>query len=342
MAAEQPESPGIGMAVLVDPQTTDAPEIAAARKLLPARRISLRGYQGRGATVRSIAQMIEYFPYDLLMLATHCGDASGYRWTYQFADSEKIERTLVVDIAIGVAATKQPDMLDVTQFLHFVSLDGVDWHDPKKSEKVHIGSAIRDFTEKTTPPADMQPVRKDTVERVLWSAALKMSDGNYIMLPRAVASGGTPIVINNACASWHRLAKNFMFCNARAYIGTLFMVTTTEAHEVTVKLLDKHFGKPLPTALWAAQREVYGDNLRRPYVITGIYPQRLRHSRRDQVRMIVERLSAALAEWRDYLRQVNPNDSRRHAAVREIVEFHEEELASLAARVAADREPNGR
>ena len=29
---------------------------------------------------------------------------------------------------------------------------------------------------------------------------------------------------------------------------------TTEAHEVAVKLLSEHFGKPLPAAIWSAQR----------------------------------------------------------------------------------------
>lgn len=63
--------------------------------------------------------MMDLFPYDLLIFATHCGDASGYRWTYKFTDSEEIDRTLVVDIAIGVAQTDDADMLNVSQFLRF-------------------------------------------------------------------------------------------------------------------------------------------------------------------------------------------------------------------------------
>jgi hypothetical protein len=54
----------------------------------------------------------------------------------------------------------------------------------------------------------------------------------------------------------HRLADNLMHGDARAYIGTLFPITSTEAHEVVVRLLDKHCGKALPAALWSAQREV--------------------------------------------------------------------------------------
>lgn len=51
---------------------------------------------------------------------------------------------------------------------------------------------------------------------------MMMADGNYIVMPRSLADEGTPIIINNACLSWHRLAGTFTFANARAYIGTLF------------------------------------------------------------------------------------------------------------------------
>jgi hypothetical protein len=91
-----------------------------------------------------------------------------------------------------------------------------------------------------------------------------MYDANYISLPRAIADEGTPILMNNACASWHRLAETYTYCNARAYVGTLFPVLPAEASEIVVKLLGKHFGKPLPTALWSAQREAYGNGGRMP------------------------------------------------------------------------------
>ena len=80
-AAEQPGSRGVQVAALVNPETTPAPEIDAAAKILAEQRLFVRGYQGSGADVTSISEMIELFPYDLLIIATRCGDVSGYRWT---------------------------------------------------------------------------------------------------------------------------------------------------------------------------------------------------------------------------------------------------------------------
>ena len=331
-AAEQENARGVGVAVLVDPGKTEAPEIEAAEKLLPARGIFLRCYRDRGANVRAVTEMVDLYPYDLLILATHCGDASGYRWTYEFTDSEGIDRKLVVDIAVGFAPTGDRDMIGVTQFMRFVSLDGVDWHDPQKKEKLYVGRAMLDFMERANTKAEneLKPVKKEDVPRVVGSAVLQMHDHNYIPLPRPIADAGTAIMINNACCSWHRLAETFTFCNARAYVGTLFQVSTTEAHDVVVKLLEKHFGKPLAGALWSSQREVYGEGVRRPYIITGIYPQRLRVSRQDAPRYLASRFVRSRDAWKTELRERSTqSDERLVKRAEEAVAFYERELTGI-------------
>ena len=83
-----------------------------------------------------------------------------------------------------------------------------------------------------------------------------MYDHNYICVPQSLCPHHSPIIFNNACASWHRLAETFIFANARTYIGTLFSVTDAEAQEVANHLLDTYFGKPLAIALWRAQNDI--------------------------------------------------------------------------------------
>jgi hypothetical protein len=328
--AEQPDRPGIGFVTLVDPETTEAQEIAAAERLLPPRGAFVRKFYGPGANVRDVTMMMELFPYDLMIIATHCGDVDGYRWTYEYTDSEGIDRTLVVDIALGVGQTDDANMLSVTQFIRFVSLDGVDWHDPEKKKGLFVGRAILDYLERVrSSTAPLKPVKKGTVPRVVGSSALKMRDHNLIVLPRALADEGTPIIVNNACASWHRLASDFLFGGARAYVGTLFPVTTLEAQEVIIKLLDKHVGKPLPAAVWSAQREVYRDDLRHPYVAAGIFPQRLRVKKQDVINRMVSHLSGTLLSWKGTLASVDPNDSEKVKSVRENIAYYERELAHI-------------
>ena len=40
--------------------------------LLRPRRAFIRTYQDRAANVRHVSEMIDHFPYDLLIIATHC------------------------------------------------------------------------------------------------------------------------------------------------------------------------------------------------------------------------------------------------------------------------------
>lgn len=278
--AEQDDKKGIGCAVLVDPQKTEAPEIEAAVNLLKDRRVFIRGYVGPAANVRDVSRMVELYPYDLLVIATHCGDASGWRWTYEFNDSSGSMRRLEVDTAIGVALSERgDDKVLVTQLYNFTSLDGVSWHDPERDSKLVVGSAILDFSNQIN---ELEPILKVPIDRVHRAAVLQMHDNNYLPMPRSIAGHGCPVILNNACASWHRLSETFVLGGARAYLGTLYPVTVYDAEPVTIRLFGKHFGKPLPVALWAAQREAYGvSSMRRPYVMAGIFPQRLRTKFRD-------------------------------------------------------------
>ena len=106
---------------------------------------------------------------------------------------------------------------------------------------------------------------------------------------------------------------------------------TSEAHDIAVKLLSKHFGKPLPLALWSAQREIYGDGLRRPYVMTGVYPQRLRVPLHDVPAHIQKQISRSLDEWRQGLPAAEQNPQFAKKA-RETVAFYERELAHFKRR----------
>ena len=294
----------------------------------------MRSHEGSGASVRAVAEMIELFPYDLLIIPTHCGNVSGYRQTYEFTDLEGVARRLVVDVAMGFARTNQKDMSSIRQFVNFVTLDGVDWRALKKTERAHVGRVMRDFIAQTCAGSDnrLEPVASESIPHIVGSAVLRMYDQNYMPVPRPIADRGTPIVINNACGSWHRLADNDTFVDARAYIGTLFPVAANEAQEVVVKLLGKYFGRPLAAALWSAQREVYGDAVSRPYILTGVYPQRLRASQHDIPKYIAARLTRALGRWKIALKNLDSRDEKSSQAYEDIIQFYKHELAAIKRR----------
>lgn len=145
-SAEQQRRPAAGVVVLVDPDATPAPEIQSAIDLLKPRRAFLRIYQGPSATVRRVAEVLEHFPYDLLVIATHCGDSAGYRWIHEFTDSEGLPRTVVTDVAVGFERTDDPEILKVGHFFRFISVDGVDWTDREAKSKLYVGNVGKILT----------------------------------------------------------------------------------------------------------------------------------------------------------------------------------------------------
>lgn len=153
-----------------------------------------------------------------------------------------------------------------------------------------------------------------------------MFDSNLLFAQHTMAGVRTPIVINNACLSWHRLASNMTYAGARAYVGTLFPVTSSDAAEVITKVLDEHWEKSLPVALWSAQHDVYGSNLRRPYVVAGVFPQRLRVETKDFPARIAEQLAKDLRGYRQMPAKTDKAQTRRIDSIEDTIKYLEREL----------------
>lgn len=343
VAAEQPGSPGVRIAAMIDPSASPAKDIEFSIEALTRRGMFAKVCSSSAATVRNVSRLLYWFPYNLLLISTHCGDSSGYRWTYQFTDSEGIDRVLVVDLAIGIEIVPGAEKLRVTRFDRFASLDGIDWNDPEKSTKLKVDKAIIDYVERSKDMDSFQPTKKEQIGRIYWSSALQMHDGNLIVVSATFACNGSPIILNNACASWHRLAGDFMFGNARAYLGTLFSVVEAEAQRIMELLVDRYHGKYLSVALWRAQNDVYQDNVRRPYILCGCHFQRLRTTRANVPLQIFRKLLSALAEWKR--RKSELSTSSEEWLIKDISEnisYLEKEIAGIRKRWLVDNKDHGR
>jgi hypothetical protein len=327
VAAEQPNSPPMRMAVVVDPATIPSTEVEKMAVALASTGILVRGFRGHNANVTDVLRMTELLPYDLLLIATHCGDASGWRETFRFVDSEGKARTFVMDTAVAVASERRDrEKVKVTFFERFVSLDGVDWDDKTELKKI-LGNSVNDFFK--IPPSERHADERKKIERVASSAAMQMYDGNILLTPRALGDNRTPVILNNACTSWHELAGRVMFGNARAYIGTLISVVGVEAEEIADQVLRKHFGKPLANALWHAQNEVYRSGTRRPYLLVGVHYQRLSSSLESAHSHVVKRISRSLSFWKNVHNEIPADDTDRRLSVSDNIEFLQHEIAGL-------------
>lgn len=326
VAAEQQNSPRMRMAAVIDPATIPSTEVEKMAVALAKKGVLVRGFRGPSATVNDISRMLELLPYDLLLIATHCGDSSGWRETYRFTDNEGKAREFIVDTAVAASSVPGREKLEVVLFHRHVSLDGVDWNDKPALKKI-IGNAVNDFY--ALRMSERQADVREKIDRVAFSAAMQMYDGNILVTPRGVGDNLTPVILNNACASWHQLAGRFMFGNARAYIGTLIPVVGVEAEEVAEQVLKKHFGKPLAVALWHAQNEIYKTGIRRPYVLVGVHYQRLTSSYEPPHTYLLKRLSKSLSYWQRNFDEMPVENEDKRMTLIDNVNFLKYEIEGL-------------
>ena len=117
LAAGNTKSTGVRCAVLVDPGKSQAPEVKSVAESLAKRKVFVRVYPWKTANVRDIKNTVELFPYDFLLFATHCGDAEGYRLTYEFKDASGRNRRLVIVVNcnhnwLGLQSSRFPDRIN--------------------------------------------------------------------------------------------------------------------------------------------------------------------------------------------------------------------------------------
>lgn len=305
---------------MVDPGQVQSQEVVMANRCLIERGPVVMAFRNNLANVRSVSHMLDLVPYDLLFIATHCGDVKGRRETYRFLDSSGKERTLVLDMAMQATPGLSDEKVEVKQYQRFISIDGVPWQNKEERMRT-VGSALLDFYAEGA--GDRTPASFEAVGRVVGSAALVMADGNLLATPMNAGANSFPIIFNNACVSWHELASRFMFGGSRAYIGTLIEVSDSEAQAVAMGVLDKYFGRPLAHALWSTQKEVSGGGIRRPYIMVGVYTQRLRSTLESPHQHILDRLNEARSYWREQLGKTPAQKAHARLQLADRIEFLE-------------------
>jgi hypothetical protein len=329
---EQKGKNGIRVAVLIDSGEVEANEMPPVISSLKSRAVFIRVAQSSGATVAHVSNLIELYPYDLLLVSSHCGDDSGWRFTYEYIDSENIPRRLVVDVAVSISGVEIDGKYEVLQYMRYVSLDGVDWDNEEEKEKLYVGTAIHDFTKRHEADSDFLPVEREVLKRVFDSSALKMNDGSYLVALGSMACNKSPIVFNNACCSWHNLAGRFTFAGARAYIGALIDVSDAEAQAVATEIFGAQFGKPLGVALWQAQNRVYGREDRHPYILVGPHFQRLRTTRDHTPGYILDELHNSAADMKGSLAEIQALGRTSEQALKRRLNFLQSEIEEIMVR----------
>lgn len=315
LCAAQNASRSARNALLIDPAKVEGSEIQAIAKTLANNGTLVRVQAGPRATAHRIQTLIDTLPFDIIVLSTHAGDAPGERATYEYIDSEGLNRRLVIDHARSISYDPGTGKFVVQEYERFHELDGVDWSDARAKAKLHVGTAISSWSMiGDMAERNKYKVASATIQRVIGSMALQMHDHIWIPMIQGFPPSAAPFVLNNACLSWHELSQRFMFAGARAYIGTLFPVMDAEAQEVGKRIFRDQIGVFLPIALWATQKAVYRNQGRWPYVMVGLPFGIVRPNIVQSVGYMAQEYMLAIAEYDAKYMNSPFADTRENAA----------------------------
>lgn len=269
--ASQSSEMGSRVALLVDPGKVGGSEIPVVNRALLTNGCLTQVLRNQGAAVAEVNSAINLLPYDIIVLSSHAGDAPGERITYEFNDYEGRRRKLVVDEAVGFGFDPHEQKVMVTTYSRFHALDGVSWRDKPAKAALPVGSAIRAWSEIEEPQERRSCiVKREPISRVVGSMGIQLHDGVWFFVSHGFSPKSAPLVVNNACWSWHEISERAMYAGARGYMGCLVPILGPEAERVSEGVFERYLGIPLPIALWASQRDAYEASLRRPYVLVGL------------------------------------------------------------------------
>ena len=339
--ASQDASRSSRNALLIDPQTVQGSEIPAIAKALHANGTLPRVLKGEVARQLHVQFLLDLVPHDIIVISSHAGDAPGERITYEYPDDEGKQRRLVVDRALGFSYDPYDDKVGVAEFHRFHSLDGVDWRDKAAKAALPVGSAINAWS-RTGGPVDRKKyvVGTEPIDRVIGSMAILLHDGVWLYASQGFPSYVAPLVVCNACWSWHELGVRTVLAGARGYIGALYPVLDPEAQEVGKGLFGRHIGEALPEALWHTQNETYGSSVRRPYVMVGLPFVYVRPNVVEPRKYIRKTYGKAIAYWSEIGRTAQDKRFRRMAHRYSV--FLTEDLQHFYGSRASEDDPSRR
>jgi hypothetical protein len=140
-----------------------------------------------------------------------------------------------------------------------------------------------------------------------WGNAIHQGEFNIL------ASHSSPLIFNNTCWSWFEVAKFFLSCGARGYIGTLWAVDNHSAVRASRTFYDSLFNGTVLRAIHTAIKAISEQRSKDIYIYWGLHFTSLSagQSAEESRQEVFQELLLSLGGWKDQI------DNSQSAEVRE-------------------------
>ncbi|MGJ1269513.1 hypothetical protein ACR78G_20130 [Sphingobacterium spiritivorum] len=252
---------------------------------------------GKDASVYQISNHIKEFPFDILHICSHGGEASGYSVVKTFVDRYGGSHIVEFDEVVSFAPSHNEKLVPVTIKKLWRKFDGLVWGSKALKDIGYRHEIFVDMLKAMDDVKKDERTRKDVVPN---SCAIKCADFYYQGIFDSIAAMRSPFVFNNTCWSWIDIADSFLAGGSRAYIGTLWKVDNVVAKQVAEEFYSNAFDKTIIQALYNSLASTKGNENENIFMLWGLHFSTIGidNEIKDVKLKVASRLLISLEEWK--------------------------------------------
>ena len=296
-------------------------------EFLQLRHYVVREVVGKAATVTALDYHAQHFPYGILHVASHAGLSDGHAVTLRFTDRDGHRHVVEYDEVASISREPGTDLFQVVRKAIFRRFDGLVWRSPELRAR---GLPPYIFDDMTLAMFEEDYAGREVVSRTLISSvpladSIECADGFHQSVFQTLASHSSPIVFNNACASWWNVADFFLSSGARGYVGTLWSIGEQPAVAGAKAFYKRAVKERLVAAVQKANKRVAHTRDRGVYAFWGLHSANI-PSAQDEAEGLHKVLNAATDEMFRYISVISNARSLevRHNAIRIVKHLHDD------------------
>jgi hypothetical protein len=289
------------------------------RDFFPRHRCYLRQLVGHQATFANLHFTAQHFPYGLLHISSHGGEVDGWEVTEEFLDRNGTKHVIEYDEVVGFDPKPDKDgRIAVHRKTIFRRLDGLQWMS-EELDKQNVPQYVFHDMWKALYKDQRSKINPNAIRRkkgrIAMSCAIRCADTIHQGEFNILASHSSPLIFNNTCWSWYEVAKFFLSCGARGYIGTLWAVDNQSAVRAARTFYDNLFNGTVLLAIYAAIKAVTDQNSKDIYIYWGLHFTSLSagHSAEQSRQEVFQELLLSLGGWKDQIKNSQSVEVRENA-----------------------------
>lgn len=314
-------------AIVFSPGVLDDEETQNLIKRLKSENFFIKELFGSSATVENFDKYVGHYPYDILHICSHGGEADGYYVIEEFEDREGKKHEVEYEEVVGFSPAPGQNLVKVHRKAIFRKFDGFEWMSTEL-KKENIPHCVFEDMRKALFSGELskKAVRRKANYPIFTSCCIRCYDSIHQGEFHVLASHNSPIIFNNTCSSWYEISKFFIAGGCRGYIGTLWKIKNPIAKNAANKFYANLFKRNVLDAFFEMCKQIKSTLDSDIYIYWGLPFSAIRKPERAGKGKVLGELLRASFVWMRKINSTKIPEIKRNSI--EILRFIYKEITS--------------